>query len=1420
MSRVDTDISDIFSQTLDLLGPEPEPETDKRGRPTAQAVFGETLESLGIPTGPERIPVEEPPLIEEPKPTLPDFAVFDENLQKLYAFEPPEPAPRKTVEDYQEELDFALLTMQDEKFVSAETDEDRLDRFNELRRQADLDELEALPPDLQEKGFLQKLDQAFVAGLSQTSLGLLNTILGGQPTVPSPKDKGFRILSEIVSIAADPATYAGFGVGGAVGRQVLKKVGQKFVGRMAARSVTTGVGLAALTGVREPLGQVAATGKLRPIQAAKEIGKAGVLGLAAGAAGAVPRAGLPLEIGAFAAGGAALEARKPTLDDLINATGVILGLRLTGYVTKLGKALFREMQGEELAKAEKQVLKEVPAAKRQQILQEAIKRTEETARPEAAREQPPPEAPRPQPTAAEAAPVPAVPDLEPRIRQLRRGGMSEAAARRQAATERATEVEKFVKGAEEAGIRGVREAIRKRRPQPPAAEREASVVVPTTVAKQTVPSPISKKALRARTEAGKALDELGRYLSGRTFANPLADPELLKRVGDLATKSVRAGVYTFADFVQNVSRRLGFEATARIGPALKAEWEQHRKGFPLLDEAGDVDAILNIVGKRIAPIGRAPGLTELPRVDEASSATPLDLVDQWHGDRDVAMTEASIDASKLQDRVKRLAGIKHYGKKAQDLDQAIHLYVDLKGKAEEQFAKWGSKLSPEQVRSYGRSQNLSPDELVLAEEIRQQNDKYGRQAKEADVIGNVLENYTARLWETPKERRRSIFRAFQTKTPRARHRTLESILHGWALGKQLQVTGATNAQLAARTEIARVIADRNLIALGAKGGLLSDQQHEGWKRIEHPNFRKWQWVGKVEEGKTYGRNVFLAPDGNIYQRAELFAEPVLADHLNKALGRSAFADISEVEFATKWNSIIKQTILTTALFHHQAFLRSSMLGSKSIRGMNSYQQGKQAVLNYTQELRDLVRAGLTLGRVQDWEESYSRQRTAIGAVIDRVPIAAQAKEKLLEMRDRQTNFLFKKMGAYMKAQAAILEYHDLLQKHADKIESGERTRHHYAGVAARLANDDFGGLHLERMGRNPTVQHVFRLLALAPDWTESNVRSAAKAFPRGEEAAVYKAFWGRVLLRGLGATALFNLMLAALDDKDFLQRYKRAWKEGNLRWLEIDVTPIHRRLGGTSEKRKYFSFIGHFRDPLKFVLHPIRSAKHKGSVLSRFVLDAVFGTDWSGRPFTTFAELIGLDDKGEYTRTVRGKYEKGQPKGGKLKGALVRKARGGRPLEYGQYPSFLLYQARSSLPIPMQQGMGWLAGELDGFDALTKSVGMMTSTTYPPQSPERAIEVAVENEDRQAALAALDRLIAEQEPEERDARATYLGKMVYRLTEKDGDERALKILRFLDFGYRDLRSAFMTYWRQRGNRPASDAYYDRMRRLRRLEGVS
>ncbi len=156
----------------------------------------------------------------------------------------------------------------------------------------------------------------------------------------------------------------------------------------------------------------------------------------------------------------------------------------------------------------------------------------------------------------------------------------------------------------------------------------------------------------------------------------------------------------------------------------------------------------------------------------------------------------------------------------------------------------------------------------------------------------------------------------------------------------------------------------------------------------------------------------------------------------------------------------------------------------------------------------------------------------------------------------------------------------------------------------------------------------------------------------------------------------------------------------------------------------YFGLFGHFRDPVKFLLHPIRSAKHKGSVVTGIGLDAFTGQDWAGRKFTSLGELTGFDDKGTYNTSREGQFEVGDPKGGKKRGQLTARdflARN-EALRVEQIPSFLLYETRSLLPIPLQSSLSFLSGEYDAFVSISRGLGFAVSQSFGEQNINKLLE--------------------------------------------------------------------------------------------------
>ncbi len=358
-----------------------------------------------------------------------------------------------------------------------------------------------------------------------------------------------------------------------------------------------------------------------------------------------------------------------------------------------------------------------------------------------------------------------------------------------------------------------------------------------------------------------------------------------------------------------------------------------------------------------------------------------------------------------------------------------------------------------------------------------------------------------------------MLQKFKTTSRHAKHRVFETVLEGMAVKDKegnhvfsLQIEGATNNLNALKDEIARTIEDKHLIDrlkgqehedTGLK--VISHIQHEGYDWIEHPNFVYWQYIGTVEGGeiKDYyttadgrkvklGKNIRIQTKGDksvLLERRALYAPAKIAKRLNKILGVSKLKGIPIIDTLTKYNAIFKSTILMTSFFHHMAFARSYWFGTrrKTFEEWNlnkARKEGLKAIQDLKPELIRLVRNGLTLGRTQDWEESILTQEdTMFGRAIDKAgPMPKAIKNKIKELRERQARFLFQNFGAGLKATAGLIEYRNALKDHPD-MDPNDRAK-----MVASLINDDFGGLHLQRMERNPTLQHIFRLLALAPDW--------------------------------------------------------------------------------------------------------------------------------------------------------------------------------------------------------------------------------------------------------------------------------------------------------------------------------------------------
>ncbi len=712
--------------------------------------------------------------------------------------------------------------------------------------------------------------------------------------------------------------------------------------------------------------------------------------------------------------------------------------------------------------------------------------------------------------------------------------------------------------------------------------------------------------------------------------------------------------------------------------------------------------------------------------------------DIWIGNKDVRVLQSKIEKRALQKEIPAALGKEKYDADVEKYDKAIQIYVDSK-RNPEHITKFWDKLTKEQQEIVTLSQNLPENVRAIADKISASYRQIGLEAQDVGIIRNVLDNYAARVWKIEGKSGSEKFRKFATTTRHAKTRRLGTIIEGWASGLELKVEGATSNLQILKEEIVKTIEDKNFLNALKKirtahgEPILSAQQLEGYVKVEHPNFKVWRHAGVAPEteatGKVFGKNFFRDEEGRLWERRDLYAPKDQAQNINTILGISKLKGIPAIDFVTKYNAVFKAWILQSSFFHHLAFTRSYWLGTQhklwnemSIR--QAYRLGIKAIEEQSPVVMLGVKNGLTLGLKQDWDEEILRETSKLDAYLDKIRIISPVKKKVLDLRQKHVDFLFGEFGAGLKAKAFMIEFRNLTKKHPDK------TADELAKMAANLINDDFGGLHLQRLGRNPTLQHIFRIFALAPDWTESNIRTMIKSFKAGskEETQFYRNFWAGIFTKAAMVTVLGNALMAGMDEDDkdargwyrrMVRNYKRAWKEGKLRWADIDITPIYRGLGGATKNRKYFSVFGHFKDPIKFITHPIRSAKHKGSVVYGMFHEALTGVDWAGRRFTTTSEILGVDkEKGRYKTTRKGFYKKGDPKWGKLKWKTVTwDFKGKGPLNYEQIIPFAISQVKGVTPVQVQNLMSWMSGEMEGFDALLKSAGLRISTTY--EKPEK-----------------------------------------------------------------------------------------------------
>ena len=510
--------------------------------------------------------------------------------------------------------------------------------------------------------------------------------------------------------------------------------------------------------------------------------------------------------------------------------------------------------------------------------------------------------------------------------------------------------------------------------------------------------------------------------------------------------------------------------------------------------------------------------------------------------------------------------------------------------------------------------------------------------------------------------------------------------------------------------------------------------------------RKYMEANEVATGK----DVFVTlNDGrlSVYERVPIHAPKEWAEYLNTVLA-PLNPDLATpmLEGLYKAETAGKQMLFAGSRFHDVALSLSWWFGARkhafskegataleAVVPSQAAKTGYQDAMEASPVIVRGVKNGLTGFSTPEWDSSLAGgQRNLSGG---------GRSAAIGKWRERATNELFQRFQTGLKFRTFAVEYANAVKRATVKKGSvlTESELDTIAQQKAAYINADYGGLHTKRLGKSETGKRLSRFFMLAPDWTESNLRyipgaepiisaigkrafpglfGTGKMLPKGMQGE-YARFYSHALAYAAITTILADAMVNGWDET-----YKRfgtaidkfgnkaardgAWSaRGELLDVpafNVDLTKVWDELGIEHQgERVIWRLPTQFEDPVRLALESEKYLKGKASLTTGAVADLVTKTDWGGKPYLNWREMI------EYSASTE-----------KLR--LTQPYKSTDTESFPTYlPAWIADQMMSPVPIPAQQMIRYAMGETDGLSAIAKGLGLRISEKYPqrPQRPKR-----------------------------------------------------------------------------------------------------
>jgi len=479
--------------------------------------------------------------------------------------------------------------------------------------------------------------------------------------------------------------------------------------------------------------------------------------------------------------------------------------------------------------------------------------------------------------------------------------------------------------------------------------------------------------------------------------------------------------------------------------------------------------------------------------------------------------------------------------------EGITNWIQADGDAAVLRQRAAATADPKLKAGYEAALALTPEEIAVANEVKQKYDALGQRGQGADVLKSFKDNYVTQIWDLGKTKSPTGggTRTLKERFKFSKASTFPTFFDGEQAGYTPKTKDISKLLPVYMHEMNSVIAARQLVEQMSKGKasdgrplvaprgvgmpveagegnvtLVMPKAVKGdtgdYKVLANqPALQGWRWASK----DSVGNPVFL--------KSDLALHPEAYNRLKNVLGKSAIREwystpttkLAEIPKAIvrgidAANSETKRTMLGLLAVFHQVQEGFHGLGHR----VSPFGNIPKVDLVGDVAQMDAAKHGLMLLPDRASEAQFMEGFRTSG-LISRIP-------GIGPLADMYSNYLFKQYipGMKFKTYEAILSRNQKV--YADDLSSGRMKPEDVKVLSAEQANAAYGHLNYADLYRSPTLQHILQLGLLAPDFLEARGRFALQAAKGATGAKV-----GREQVIALATLALTQATAAFVTAK-------------------------------------------------------------------------------------------------------------------------------------------------------------------------------------------------------------------------------------------------------------------------------------------------